>query len=148
MRDRHRRLMRLLAAAEHLKRMQELKVRELEAAHERLRERQRVLLEAFGGDVCRDGQMARMLRRNLELAAREAREAEAEKAGGARLLRHRNRQTRQIERLARASAAKDRAGKEKKALLDVIERDVNHGGGQVSRKFGPLASGTGSQGER
>jgi hypothetical protein len=121
MKKRHARLVRLLAAAEHLKRMQEYRVRELDNAYHQLQERQKTLLEAFGGETCRSADLARMLRRNLDMAAKEARRTETEKNANAQILRERRMQMKQIERFAGEARKNLRHEKEKDALLDTLE---------------------------
>lgn len=122
MKDRHERLLRMLAAVRQMKRMQQGRVRELEARRQALVERRVALLEALGSDAFRCSGLGEMIRRNLdETAGLEKRLAEL-KEQGRRDLRSRHMQEKRIERLKDKAGARRREEQEKAALLDVLDQ--------------------------
>ncbi len=121
------RMRRLLIVAEHLRRMREWRLREMEAEQRRWEEKRRALVEAFGRDEFRGAPLAGMLRRNLDRAVEQERRARILRADRARALQNSHRQVKHIERLSRASARAERRQDEKAALLEAIEQALRDG---------------------
>ncbi len=124
-RKRHERLVRLLEAARHLKRVQERRVQELEAEMKRLEERREALFAAFGSELFHADDLARLLRRNLDEAVRQADRTRRMKEQGAAVLRDRHLQMKRIERLSRNAGRELRDSRHRDELLDIVERAVN-----------------------
>jgi len=128
-RKRHERLVRLLAAARHLKRAQQQRVQELEARMRLLEERREALFAAFGSELFHADDLARLLRRNLDEAVKQAERTRRMKEQGAAALRHRHMQMKRIERLSRDAGRRVRESRDKDELLDIVERAVDGGRG-------------------
>ncbi len=124
-RKRHDRLVRLLEAARHLKRVQEQRVQELEAEMRRLEERREALFTAFGSELFHADDLARLLRHNLDEAVRQADMTRRMKEQGAAILRDRHLQMKRIERLSRDAGRDLRDSRHRDELLDIVERAVN-----------------------
>jgi len=123
-RKRHERLVRLLEAARHMKRLQERRVRELETEMQRLEERREALFAAFGSELFHADDLARLLRRNLDEAVRQAEMTRRMKEQGAAVLRDRHLQMKRIERLSRDAGRELRDNRHRDELLDIVERAV------------------------
>ncbi len=131
---RHERLVRLLEAARHMKRLQERRVRELEAEMQRLEERREALFAAFGSELFHADDLARLLRRNLDEAVRQAAMTRRMKEQGAAVLRDRHLQMKRIERLSRDAGRALRTSRHRDELLDIVERAVGAPRGKPDRR--------------
>ncbi len=133
-RKRHERLLRLLEAARHLKRVQERHVQELEAEMRRLEERREALFAAFGSELFHADDLARLLRRNLDEAVRQADRTRRMKEQGAAVLRDRHLQMKRIERLSRDAGRELRDSRHRDELLDIVERAVGASRGKSGHR--------------
>ncbi len=121
---RHERLLRLLRAARHLKRAQEGRVRELEARMRQLEERREALFAAFGSELFHADDLARLLRRNLDEAVRQAEKTRLMREQGEAVLRDRHLQMKRIERLSGDAERDLHDSRQRDELLDMAERAI------------------------
>ncbi len=128
MKDRQKRLVRLLELMRQMKRLDEWQVQRLEDDIRQARETRRALLQAMENDIFRSRMMADLVARNLQRAAvSETVAREAQGKARARLT-ERHRQLRQVTRMeARTRQVLLRQGM-RDALLEAIERAVRSGG--------------------
>ncbi len=128
MKDRQKRLVRLLELMRQMKRLDEWQVQRLEDDIRQARETRRALLQAMENDIFRSRMMADLVARNLQRAAvSETVAREAQGKARARLT-ERHRQLRQVSRMeARTRQVLLRQGM-RDALLEAIERAVRSGG--------------------
>ncbi len=124
---RHKRLLRLLRAAEQLRRQQEMEAQALRARAEALRRRRQTLLSALDGSLLGSRMRAGPARQALAAMAREEEQLKLLEEQGRAALRQRRMQERQMQRLQARSRAQVLAEQRKGALLAVIERAAARG---------------------
>ncbi len=100
-------------------------MRELEAEMRHLEERRELLFTAFASELFHADDLARLLRRNLDAAVRQADRTRRMKEQGAAVLRDRHLQMKRIERLSRDAGRELRDSRHRDELLDIVERAVN-----------------------
>ena len=119
--ERSRRLARLLAVTEQMKRLEEWRAMQARLETESRKDRQRRLLQALNSDVFRSIALSEVLGRHLRHAAEAVQEAQAREQKVREILSERHRQTSQIERIRERHAEIVRRLQERRDLADVID---------------------------
>ena len=119
--ERSRRLARLLAVTEQMKRLEEWRAMQARLETESRKDRQRRLLQALDSDVFRSIALSEVLSRHLRHAAEAVQEAQAREQKVREILSERHRQTSQIERIRERHAEIVRRLQERRDLADVID---------------------------
>ncbi|WP_038034975.1 hypothetical protein [Thermopetrobacter sp. TC1] len=119
--ERSRRLARLLAVTEQMKRLEEWRAMQARLETESRKDRQRRLLQALESDVFRSIALSEVLSRHLRHAAEAVQEAQAREQKVREILSERHRQTSQIERIRERHAEIVRRLQERRDLADVID---------------------------
>ncbi len=122
--ERSRRLARLLAVTEQMKRLEEWRAMQARLETESRKDRQRRLLQALDSDVFRSIALSEVLSRHLRHAAEAVQEAQAREQKVREILSERHRQTSQIERIRERHAEIVRRLQERRDLADVIDMHV------------------------
>ncbi|HHN73439.1 MAG TPA: hypothetical protein ENK13_05065 [Thermopetrobacter sp.] len=125
MRDRHRRIARLLAVTGQLRRLEEWRVGRLEQELAAAARRRGELLAAMESDVFRSARLADLLSRHLADSARHVQETgERRRAAGERLLARHREQT-GAARLHARLREQLRRSEERNALIEAIEQALS-----------------------
>ena len=122
--ERSRRLARLLAVTEQMKRLEEWRAMQARLETESRKDRQRRLLQALNSDVFRSIALSEVLSRHLRHAAEAVQEAQAREQKVRETLSERHRQTSQIERIRERHAEIVRRLQERRDLSDVIDMHI------------------------